>query len=92
MRTYREAIKMAKSGKYEKIYLNRSLKTITGGKSKSKLRPDVAGKLKGSNKIDMVEVPHPNQTQLEMTNKINDMNKILGSDAGPNSFATLPVK
>jgi RHS repeat-associated protein len=84
IRTYREAIRMAKSGEYERVYVNRSLKTSTEGKILSALRPDVAGVLK-SGKLDVIEVPSPSQTPSAMMEKILHMEDLLGMHAGPGS-------
>jgi len=51
IRTYREAIKMAKSGAYETVYINKELSTVTGGRIQSALSPDLAGVLKGNGKV-----------------------------------------
>ena len=83
---------MAKSGKYQKIFINRGLKSITGRDIKGiNRKPDIAGVLKGSGKIDMVEIPHPGQTQLQMQQKITTMEGQIGKLAGPGSYATPPV-
>ena len=48
---------MAKSGKYDKVYLNRGYNSVDGIKIKPNRQPDVMGVRKGSGKIDAVEVP-----------------------------------
>jgi hypothetical protein len=80
-RTYREAIRMAKSGQYDRIYLNRSLRTVTNGATDSLRRPDVLGVLKNG-RVDMVEVLSPSQTQNMLWDKINYMKQLLGESAG----------
>ena len=80
-RTYREAIRMAKSGQYDRIYLNRSLRTGTSGGVDSLMRPDVLGVLK-SGRGYMVEVLSPSQTQSMLWDKINFMKQLLSERAG----------
>jgi hypothetical protein len=84
IRTYREAIGMAKSGRYDKIYINKSLKTATSGRVQSRLRPDVAGVRPGG-LIDVIEVPSPSQTSGQMLDKVRHMESLLGDFAGPGS-------
>ena len=76
---------MKASGKYAKVYINKSLKTITGGKVNDLRRPDVAGVLKDGGKIDVIEVLHPRQNIEHMQSKIDSMNRALGNYAGPDS-------
>ena len=92
IRTYRDAITSAKSGQYEKIYINKQLKTATEGQVQSALRPDVSKVRKGSGLIDMTEVPHPRQTVQQLTDKIEMMEDLLGDLAGPGSRVTQPVR
>ena len=81
--TNSEAITMAESGEYTKVFVNRALSTITGGEVRSLKRPDVAGvRLDGT--VDLTEVVSKSQTEKEMRVKIDIMQKILGSQAGPN--------
>jgi len=81
IRTYREAITMAKSGKYERVCLNRSLRTTTGGLTDSLMRPDVIG-IRTSGTIDMVEVVSPSQTRVSQIDKVKRMQGLLGPGAG----------
>jgi len=89
-RTYREAIKMAKSGQYEKIYLNRSFHTITDGMVDSLKRSDIVGVLHNSNRIDMIEVVSPYQRPQSLWDKISYMQDLLGDTAGPGSRVVAP--
>ena len=91
IRTYREAITMAKSGEYDAIYLNKSLSTATKGGTKSLQRPDVTGVTK-SGKVDMVEVRSPSQTVSSQKDKIRNMQDLLGDKAGPNSRVVDPTR
>ena len=81
IRTYREAVTMAKSGKYERIYLNRSLRKATSGQVDSLMRPDVTGALT-TGRIDMVEVVSPSQTRRSQIDKVTHMLDLLGPQAG----------
>ena len=81
LRTYREAIEMAKSGQYKHIYLNKSLSTTTGGGIDSSLKPDIAGVLENG-QIDIVEVLSPSQSFDSQVNKIAYMRDLLGPRAG----------
>jgi RHS repeat-associated protein len=88
--TYREATALAKSGAYERVYINRSLKTITGGELDSLLKPDVTGLLKNG-RIDMIEVVSPSQTFKSQMQKIQQMEGLLGPRrAGTGSRAVYP--
>lgn len=84
IRTYREAIRMAKSGQYERVYINKALSTASGKQVNSLLRPDVTGVRPGG-LMDMIEVPHPGQTPAQMWDKISGMEELLGGMAGPGS-------
>ena len=90
-RVYRQAIRAAKSGNYEKVFINKQLRTVTGKAVNSTLRPDVSAVLKGSGKIDMIEVRHPRQTAAPMLTKIQKMENLLGHRAGVGSYSTPPV-
>ena len=81
-RTYREAITMAKSGQYERIFLDRQLRTATGGRVKSLMRPDIVGMLRNG-KVNMVEVVSSRQTYMSQWLKIQRMETMLGEIAGP---------
>ena len=83
-RTYREAIRMAKSGQYERVHINQGLQTSSGGQIASQLRPDVVGVRPGG-VLDIIEVPHPRQTRAQMWDKIWKMEQLLGDMAGPSS-------
>jgi hypothetical protein len=54
-RVYREAIRMAKSGEYDKIWLNRSYRTTTGTKTIPRRLPDILGQ-RTTGQFDSVEV------------------------------------
>ena len=81
-RIWQEASRMASSGKYKAVYVNKWLSTITGGRVTFPRRPDVAGVLKRSGKIDIIEVRSPRQTERMLRNKLRDMQKALGELAG----------
>ena len=89
IRTYREAIGMAKSGQYDKIRLDKALRTTTGGQTPSLLRPDIAGVRKGSGVIDIVEVVSPSQEFWQMELKVNEINTLLGELAGTGRVVTI---
>ena len=89
VRTYREAIQMAKSGYYDRIFLDRSLGTATEGQVVSLWRPDVSGVLRDG-RIDMIEVVSPRQTPLSQWMKLRQMETILGELAGPSSRVVTP--
>lgn len=55
-RTYRQAIKMAKSGEYDKIWLNRAYSTTTGTRTTPRRLPDIIGRRK-TGQFDAFEVP-----------------------------------
>ena len=65
MRSLREAAAMLRSGAYDTVSLNRTLKTITEGGVNSRLRPDVAG-LRPDGKIDITEVLSPGQKHEDL--------------------------
>jgi len=73
---------MASSGKYKAVYVNKWLGTITGGRVTFPRRPDVAGVLKRSGKVDLIEVRSPWQSEKMLRNKLRDMQKALGELAG----------
>jgi hypothetical protein len=78
------AKEMANSGEYETVHENQTLKTITGGKVDSNLRPDVAGAtIEG--KVDVVEIPSKSQTVQQMQKKVQTMENQLGENAGTKS-------
>lgn len=54
-RIYREAIRMAKSGEYDKIWLNRAYVTATGTKTTPRRLPDILARRK-TGQFDAVEV------------------------------------
>lgn len=81
IRTYREAIRMAKSGQYKRVYINKALSTASGKQVNSLLRPDVTGVRPGG-LMDMIEVPHPRQTEALMWDKMWGMEELLGDLAG----------
>jgi Pre-toxin TG len=67
----------------EKVFYNKSLKTVTDGAVDSKLRPDVSSVTNG--KVDVIEIPSPSQTVQQMQEKINNMDEILGDLSGGKS-------
>jgi hypothetical protein len=77
---------MLATGRYaeNKVFLNRTLSTITGGEVKSGLRPDVAG-VTAQGKVDIVEILSPGQSQQDFINKFT---KALGDQLGTISFKT----
>jgi hypothetical protein len=64
-RTYRQAIRMAKSGRYDKIWLNRAYSTTTGTKTMPRRLPDVIGRRK-TGQFDAFEVPSTTDRDLEL--------------------------
>jgi hypothetical protein len=56
---------MVKTGNYETVALNRTLKTITTGAVQSAFRPDVAG-TRPDGKVDITEVLSPGQNAEEL--------------------------
>jgi hypothetical protein len=78
VRTYRDAITKAKSGRYKRVDINKQLKTSTKGRVKSIKRPDVTG-ARHDGRYDMTEAPHPKQTVQDMQDKINNMESQLGN-------------
>jgi hypothetical protein len=84
LQTYSEAITMAESGEYTKVYVNRALSTITGGEVKSLKRPDVAG-VRPDATVDVIEVVSQSQKVSDMETKIDTMSVLLGPLAGRNS-------
>jgi hypothetical protein len=88
-RTYREAIRMAKSGQYDRIYLNRSLRTATNGGVDSLMRPDVTGVLRNG-RLDVIEVVSPSQTFRSQWLKVRGMEELLGDRAGAGSNVIIP--
>ncbi len=56
VRIYREAIKMAKSGQYDRIRLNRAYSTSTGTRTFPRRLPDVIARRK-TGQFDVIEVP-----------------------------------
>jgi RHS repeat-associated protein len=55
-RSYRKAIEMAKSGQYERVYVNRGYRASTGAKVTPNRRPDVTG-IRTTGEVDVVEIP-----------------------------------
>ena len=55
-RSYREAIKMAESGQYDEIWLNRAYSTATGTRTYPRQLPDIIARRK-TGQDDVVEVP-----------------------------------
>lgn len=80
---------MAKSCRYTRIYLNRSLCTATNGGVSSLKRPDVTGVLKNG-QVDIIEVLSPSQTPDTLWQKIRYMKQLLGELAGPGSKVVTP--
>jgi len=58
------------------------LSTITGGRVTFLRRPDVAGVLKRSGKVSLIEVRSPWQRRQDLMQKLLDMRKALGELAG----------
>jgi RHS repeat-associated protein len=77
-RSYREAILMARSDRYEQVMINRTLRSITDGKVDSALRPDVAG-LRPDGKVDITEVASARQNPTKLEQKYREA---LGERAG----------
>ncbi len=74
---------------YEVIYLNKSLKTATGGVVNSLLRPDItAVDFKGN--YHMVEVVSSTQDPLSMIVKINDMINLLAASGLKGTGSVIP--
>jgi hypothetical protein len=65
-RSYREAIRMAKSGEYDRIWLNRAYSTTTGTRTTPRRLPDVIGR-RVTGQFDAFEVP----------SKTNDWDELL---------------
>jgi RHS repeat-associated protein len=74
----REAGEYAQQQGTVSAHLNQALKTISGGKIDSKIRPDAA-RLRDDGKIDCCEVLSPGQTRRGAEEKLRDA---LGKDAG----------
>lgn len=64
-RSYREAIKKAKSGKYKKVYLNTGYNKVTGKKISPNRRPDVTG-VRKTGQIDTIEVPQKTDLRSDL--------------------------
>ena len=61
----REAIRMAKSGLYDKVWMNRSYSTTTGTRTAPRRLPDVIGRRK-TGEYDAIEVPSKSNSPLEL--------------------------
>lgn len=80
---------MAKSGQYERVYLNRSLRTVTKGAIDSLMRPDVTGVLRNGT-LDVIEVVSPSQTFASQIRKVDFITELLGDLAGLGSKVVVP--
>ena len=80
---------MAKSGKYNRIHLNRALSTATDDGIASHLRPDITG-IRKSGLIDLMEVRSPGQSIRYLRRKVNRMKGLLGDLAGPRMDVIVP--
>lgn len=71
-RVYREAIEMAKSGKYNKVYLNRGYIAATGEKVSVNRRPDIIG-IRKDGKVDVVEVQSKTDKEAILRGRNNEI-------------------
>jgi len=67
-RSYREAIKMAKSGDYVRVRLNRSYSTTTGVRTTPRRLPDVIG-VRKNGRVDAIEVPSATDSFKNLTTR-----------------------
>ncbi len=79
MRSWRAALVYLQTGKYSEIHLNRTIRSITGGKVDSDLRPDVGGVRRKDGKVDVTEVASGKQESEDLERKYRGA---LGDRAG----------
>lgn len=75
----RVAEEMASTGEYSSVHLNQKVSTITNREIGSGVQPDVAGVRIDNNKVDVVEVRSPGQTDAQLTDRVT---KALGDRCG----------
>jgi hypothetical protein len=75
-RINREAIKMARSGRYDKIWLNRAYSTTTGTKTIPRRLPDIIGRRK-TGEFDAIEVPSTSDKEVMLRGRnVEAMNQL----------------
>lgn len=72
--------------------VRRWLKTATNGQVASRLRPDVIGKLKGSGKMDVIEVLSITQKESLLRLKLKTMKRLLDDLAGTRFDLLTPAR
>jgi RHS repeat-associated protein len=72
-----KAKEMLDSGKYERIYINKAVSTATGRSVPDLRRPDIIG-VKPDGSYHLVEVVSQTQTDVEMIQKLEDIQSAFG--------------
>jgi hypothetical protein len=78
--TVEEANNMAKSGKYDRIYVNKGIGNEVPG-AKPNNRPDILG-VRKDGKIDQVEVPSKTDDPLKLIDRMKRNKLTMGDKAG----------
>ena len=79
---------MAKSGEYDKIYVNKGLSNEVPG-AKPNNRPDIMG-VRKDGKIDQIEVPSKTDNPADLVDRMKLNQKTLGNKAG--NIKVVPIK